>query len=303
MIDTENLRTFLEVYQAGGFTRAGDTLGRSQPAISRRISQLEETLGVPLFERGAGGGRLTTAGEALLGPAEKVLAALADCAACMRDLAAGTSGEVRLAVVGTLANHALTGCLKAFRRTHAGVPLRLQTALSREVSQLVRSGDATIGLRYHEDTSPDLVCTQIATEKLVVIAARDHPAASRRSIRLKDLRDEPWLAFSNAGEHDDASDNIFAQFLTRGISGLACTSVDSLTAQKRLVESGLGLCLIPESAIGEEVSAGHLAILPVSDLTAENPVMMVTRSSGYVSPAAGKLIDDLAKLFVCDRTR
>src|SRR4051794_3320156 len=88
-MDSDDLRTFLAISQNGGFSRAAETLNRSQPAISRRIALLEAELGAALFERAAGGVVLSQAGEVLLPHAEKALAALEDANAALAALRSG----------------------------------------------------------------------------------------------------------------------------------------------------------------------------------------------------------------------
>ena len=83
-MDSEGLHTFLTIHRAGGFSLAAERLGRSQPAISRRIALLEAEVGAPLFERAAGGIVLSQAGRVLLPHAERVAAALKDSAAQRR---------------------------------------------------------------------------------------------------------------------------------------------------------------------------------------------------------------------------
>lgn len=291
-MDAESLRTFLAIYQTGGFSSAATRLGRSQPAISRRIALLEGELGAPLFERAAGGVVLSQAGHVLLPHAERVLAAMEDCNAAVAALRLGAAGPLSVATVGTLAGANLTPILKRFSSAHHGVDLTLRTATSAEVSELVRRGEATIGLRYHRDGSRDLDCVQIASERLQIVCAPHHAQAGRTVRSLRALADERWLAFPNAQKTREASaDNLFAQFLVLGVSELRWTPVDSLTAQKRLVEAGYGLAVLPDSAISEELAAKSLATIGVAGLDLANPVCLVTRRKAYLSPAAIALIE------------
>jgi DNA-binding transcriptional LysR family regulator len=300
-VDPEGLKTFLAVHRAGGFSKAADQLGRTQPAISRRIAVLEAQLGTPLFERAAGGVALSQAGQVLLPHAERVGAALQDAAQAILALKAG-AGPVSIALVGTLASTGLTGALKDFSTRFPGVELSLQTATSAQVSDLVRRGDATVGLRYLMDPSPDLVCERIGGERLMVVAAPDHPLAGRRVAGLVELRAEPWLAFPEVDRRvEPSARNAFAQFLLRGVDHIRWTPVDSLTAQKRLVEAGFGLALMSASAIGEEQAAGSIAVIEVDDLDAATPVCLVVRRGGYLSPAASHLCESLrAEPFFAD---
>lgn len=297
-MDAEALATFLTVHREGGFSRAARLLHRTQPAISRRIQLLEQELGVPLFERTAAGIALSQAGRVLLPHAERALAALQDAEAAVRALAAGGSGPVALAVVGTLAGPMLGAALKRFAAAHPAADVTLRTARSAEVSELVRLGEASIGLRFERDRSPDLHSEPLGAEPLLVACAADHPLAGRRLDTLAELRDARWLAFPEIpGQREVAAAHVFGVFLALGLGEVAWTPVDSLTAQKRLVEAGLGVALMPGSSIREEVAAGVIATIGADDLTAAVPVHAVTRAGGYLSPAAEAMLDLLRSGF------
>ena len=303
-MDSESLRTFVAIHRAGGFSRASQTLHRSQPAISRRIALLEHEVGAPLFERVASGVVLSQAGRVLLPHAERALAALEDCAASISALRSGVAGPVSVAVVGTLASTELTPILERFAARHPDVELTLRTATSVEVSELVRRGEATLGLRYLHDPSPEVVCEALPPERLVVACGRRHRLAGKRVASLAELAAEAWLAFPNARDPREATaDNLFAQFLVRGVASLRWSAVDSLTAQKRLIEAGFGLALLPESSIREERASGSLATIEVADLRARNPVFAIMRKGGYLSPAARDLWTLLARSLDRDEAR
>src|SRR5271154_2604739 len=176
-MDAEALDTFLAVYRHRGFSNAGAVLHLTQPAIFRRIALLEQELGTPLFERVSGGIFLSQAGRVLLPHAERVLATMQDAKNAVQALAREDAGPLTLAVVGTLASTNITAVLKQFAQSHPEVDLTLRTATSAEVSDLVRRGEATIGLRYEHDRSPDLACEHLADEPLMVVCAREHALA------------------------------------------------------------------------------------------------------------------------------
>lgn len=292
-MDSDALETFVAIHRAGGFSAGAERLHRSQPAISRRIALLEDEIGAPLFDRVAGGVVLSQAGRALLPHAERVLAALVDAKQALADARSANAGTVSLAVVGTLASTDLTVALKRFGARYPKAALSLRTATSAEVSRLVRSGEADIGLRYHDDPSGDLVCERMRPETLVVICAREHRLAGKTVRNLTALRGEPWIAFPLAPGQSEASSHIHSQFLVRGVGEIGWTPVDSLTAQKRLVEAGFGLALVPESSIREERAAKTIATIRVGDLKAVNPVALIVRKGGYLNAASGRLIEIL----------
>lgn len=291
-MDGEALNTFLAVHRERGFSNAARVLHRTQPAISRRIHQLEQELGVPLFERIAGGIALSQAGRVLLPYAERALAALQDAEAAVRALTAADAGPVALAIVGTLAGPGLTSVLRQFAAAHPGVDLTLRTARSVEVSELVRLGEATIGLRFEHDRSPDLHSDRLGAEPLLVVCAPNHRLAGHAVGSLATLRDERWVAFPEIpGQREIAASHVFGLFLALGLGEVAWTPVDSLTAQKRLVEAGFGVALMPGSSIAEERAAGTIAVIDAADLTAGVPVYAVTRRGGFLSAAAEGMLD------------
>jgi len=301
-MDSDALNTFLVVHRRGGISNAAKALHRSQPAISRRIALLEQELGVPLFERIAGKTRLSDAGRVMVPYAERAVAAAQDAENAVRALLRDTSGPVALAVTGTLAGERLSKVLKRFAGRHPDVALTLRTATSAEVSDLIRRGEATIGLRYDRDRSRDLDCEVLFAEPLQVVCAPDHPLAGRRVSKLADLRNERWIAFPEVpGRREITASHVFALFLTHGLGEVDWTPVDSLTAQKRLVEAGLGIALLSQSNAAEELRAATIATIRVGNLSASHEVVAVTRHGGVLSAASRRLLDIIRAEFSTKR--
>jgi DNA-binding transcriptional LysR family regulator len=270
----------------------------SQPAISRRIELLERELGAPLFERVRGGAHLTDAGRAFLPHAEAVLLAVRDGTEAVRAVAQEDRGAVALALVGTLAGTQLTERLRYFRRTYPGIQLTLHTARSREVSALVRRGAAHLGLRYFADPDPDLVITPAGEESLVVVCSAQSPLAGIRAPRVEALAGVPWVSFPvedavTLSNHEPYVAVLLRQLRACGLEDAAIVPVDSLTAQKRLIEAEFGVGLLPETAVDEEVRHGALHVLDIPELRATIPIVCVSRRHGYLGQAARRLRDAL----------
>ena len=293
-MDSDALNTFLMVHRRGGISSAAKALHRSQPAISRRIALLEQELGVPLFERIAGRTMLSDAGRVMVPYAERAVAAAQDAENAVRALARPNSGPVALAVVGTLAGGRLSAILKRFAADYPQVDFALRTATSAEVSDLIRRGEATIGLRYDRDHSCDLDCEVLFAERLQVVCAPDHPRAGRRVARLAELRGERWIAFPVVpGRREVTASHALALFQTHGLGDVKWTPVDSLTAQKRLVEAGFGIALLSESNAAEEIGSAAISRIHVGDLVAIHEVVTVTRHGGFLSAASRRLLEIL----------
>ena len=287
-VDLDEIRTFVAIARMRGFGRAAAALHRSQPAISRRIELLEHELGAPLFERVRGGVMLTDAGAALLPYAEAMLAAARDGAEAVEELRGGNAGRISLALVGTLANASLTRLLGAFNQRYPKVRLDIQTATSQQVGELVQRGEANLGLRYVVDSRPGLVSEIVAHEALVVVARAGHPLADGREHAARELAGERWVGFRGTRE-------AFVQFFQRrllaaGLEDPEIIPIDSLTAQKRLVEAGFGVAQIAASNLEEELRLETLRVLDVPALRASVPVSVVYRRNSYLSAAARNLL-------------
>src|ERR1700736_2460932 len=197
IVNIDEIRTFAAIAHLGGFTRAADQLHRSQPAISRRIGMIEQELGAPLLERVRGRAGLTEAGRAFLPFAEAVLSAIEDGRKAVQATVSNVGGAVSVALVGTLADSNIVDVLRQFARRSETVELDLRTATSQEVSDLVRRGEVTLGLRYHPDERAELISRIVGVEPMRVICSPDHALVGRR-VAKRHLAGEKWVGFPAA---------------------------------------------------------------------------------------------------------
>ena len=290
-MELDHVEAFVAIVRRGGFTRAASTLHLSQPAISRRLHLLEHELGAPLFERIRSGVVLTDAGRTFLPHAEALLASMRDGIDAVSALRGTDRGAVTLAVVGTLASTTLTDRLRRFREAHPAIDLRLRTALSSEVSALVRRGDATLGLRYDTDPHPDLVSTKIHDEPMVAVCSPRHRLAHVRRVAPTALAGERWITFPPrpGGAHEPYSSVFTRRLSALGLDAAEIILIDSLTAQKRMVEAGFGLALLSASAVDEELRTGTLCALRIPAMRVTIPIVLIHRRRAYQSGATRAL--------------
>lgn len=294
-MELAQIEAFVMIAQVQGFSRAATMLHLSQPAISRRISLLERELNATLFERVHGGVLLTEAGHTFLPFARQVLAATRDGIEAIQALEQQEQGTIKLALVGTLASTNLTARLLQFREAFPQVRLILRTARSNEVSAMVQSGEVHLGLRYFADPHPEIMSQLVETESLVVVCSTQHRFTEGAPSNPHELASISWVSFP-IGE--GASGEPFAQVLEQqlrlsGLTDVEIITIDSLTAQKRLIESDFGLGLLPVSSIQEELQLGTLSILDIPALQTRVPVMVLHRKQGYLSRATRSLLDEL----------
>jgi DNA-binding transcriptional LysR family regulator len=289
-MNLHELQTFVSIAQLGGVTRAAGQLRRSQPAITRRIKLLEDQLRVPLLERGRGGAVLTEAGRTFLPYAEAILAALKDGAQAVQALQGDDHGAVSLAIVGTLAGTTIVEQLRRFSARHRNVRLELRTANSFEVSDMVRRGEVSLGVRYFGDSSAELVSQKISEERVVVVCSAQHKWGGKRLRDPKQLRTDQWFALPMTRHRGSFAHLVAHQFASAELDDMPVMAIDSLTAQKRLIEAGIGIALLPESSIQEELRLGTLRTIDVPSLQTTVPIHVLYRKNGYLTGASRTLL-------------
>ncbi len=289
------IQAFVCLARLGHLTRAASELCISQPAMTRRINQLERELGLPLFERLPRGVRLTAAGRSFLPFAQRTIGALHDGAAAARSVDRDDTGAVTLGIVGTLVSTKLPGSLKRFRNSYPEIHVILHTGRSEQISAMVRSGDVDLGLRYFGDGDTEIISTPVHDEPLCVVASADTRLVSVQARRPQELANAPWVLFpaKPATGAEPYARMVTEQLHRHGLSDVQSVLIDSLTAQKRLVEADFGLGLLPESSVLDELRLGTLVKLDVPELATAIPITILHRRMSYLSQAARRLLAEI----------
>src|SRR2546426_12312412 len=194
------VEAFLAVGTFGGFRRAADALRVSQPAVSARIRALEDSLGASLFERGRGGLALSPAGRALRPHAEQLLRAVALARQAVHDLRPAGGGALRIAAALSICTYLLPDVLKRFQAAHPKVMITVRSGHSKEVLEMVLSGEAEIGLARSLQ-HPAVETLSLRDDPLVLVGqAKSCPVGARRA-RLEEVAGRP-LGFFDRGSGD-----------------------------------------------------------------------------------------------------
>ncbi|PXY22957.1 LysR family transcriptional regulator [Prauserella muralis] len=195
------LRAFLAVAEELHFGRAARRLRMAQPPLSQQIRQLEKELGVQLFERNTRSVRLTSAGEAFLGPARRVLDDLDLAARAAKAAGRGEYGRVTVGFAGASSHESLPLLTRAVRAAHPGVELVLRGQTYANVALAhVADGSLDLGFVRLPVTQPNVAARVIDEEAMVCALPSDHPLARRAEITIGDLAQEPFVSFpANAG--------------------------------------------------------------------------------------------------------
>jgi DNA-binding transcriptional LysR family regulator len=190
----------------------------------------------------------------------------------------------------------LTHRLRRFGETYPKVDVRLRTALSAEVSALVVSGEASLGLRYRPDPDPYLVSTIVYQERLIPVCAAHHRLARLTKVSARALAGERWLDFppQSTPAREPYTASLAERLAANGLSAPEVVYIDSLTAQKCMIAAGFGIGLLPESSVTEELREGTLQALKVDGLRATIPVALLHRRRAFQSRATKTLMSLLS---------
>ncbi len=280
-MDLDQLRGFLETAREKSFTRAAEKLFLTQPAVSLQIKALEEDLGERLFERRGKRVLLTEAGRLLLARAEEVFGVIEQARQDLASLGELRTGRLCIGTSDTNCAYVLPPAVKAFREAYPGIEIRLTDRMSPEVVRLVLEGAVDFGLATLPVTEPRVETDPLFLREDVAICAPGHPLGKRDSVVLEDLGAYPMLALEQGSTSRGLMDRMFVE---AEVVPEVAMELGSIEVVKRFVEIGLGVALVPEVAVREEVRAKRLTVVRVRGMPARQ-VGVVRRVGGHVSPA------------------
>ena len=262
-MDLYQLRGFYEIVREQSFTRAAEKLFLTQPAISLQVKALERELDEILLERNRRQIRLTPAGDILFAHAREVFAQLAAAREEIATLKKVLRGRLAIGTSDTNCTYILPSLLAEFRARYPEVELDIRNRISPEVSKLVLNDEVEIGLATLPIKHPDLVGEALFARRDVLICAPDHALAGRRRIGLKQIVKYPFLALERGSTSRQLLDEVCQR---EGLALQVEMNLSGIEIIKRYVEIGLGLALVPEIAVEEEVAADRLHAVQVTGL-------------------------------------
>ncbi len=271
---------FLEVARQRHLTRAADALHVTQPALTARIKQLEEELGAPLFERSHRGMRLTDAGRAFLPHAERAIGALATGRDLVGEHARGATGQLTIGTAPAVGAYVLPGLLTRFVRRFPHVRLVVRTGHSEEIVAHVDRDELDIGL-IRELHHPGLTVRTLYEDELILVVPTRHAFARQGPIGVERLADATLILFDRTSSYYELTNTIFR---TAGVAPRGIIELDNIEAAKHMVRNGLGVALLPLTAIAGDVARGELRAVPLVGVSPTRRRIVAVRrpSSGTV---------------------
>lgn len=248
VIDLRLWRQFLAVAEELHFGRAAQRLHMTQPPLTQAIAQLEERLGVKLFDRTKRSVRLTAAGAALVPEARDLLARAAALPAHARAAAHGEIGRLRLAFVSTVGFGLLPRWIRNFRAQHPQVEFDLVEATGDVQLPALERADVDAGFMIHSPgfAPPRMQRLRVSRESLVLALPEQHPLAKSRALQLDAVLDQPLVIFPRRIV-PSLHDAIFALYHAQGRTPRVTQEAIQMQTIVNLVAAGLGVAWVPDS--------------------------------------------------------
>lgn len=283
-MDIAQLKTLILVAELGSLRKAADRLKLAQPALSRHIRLLEETLEVDLFERHGRGMVITDAGRDVLGHALKIANEFDAIRHSLDQRKTSLSGTVVIGVPPTVAKIITAPLLRGIQEAHPRLTVRFSSAFSGHMLDWLRRGEIDMALIYDPQLPADSPVSTLpmVTEALYLVSNQKRGLALNRPVRFADLQNEE-LILPSAPHGLRSVVNHYAQRASIQIK--PTIEADSLGAILDLIHNGYGSSVLPLTPIYARVLDNHFTASPLCDPVPERRLVLAFPNDRPISPA------------------
>jgi DNA-binding transcriptional LysR family regulator len=288
-VQIQQLAYFVAVARTRHFTRAAELTGVSQPSLSKQIRVLENSLGTPLFVRNRGAIELTSAGEALLPHAQRILIDTESAERTVHEVATLRRGRVRMGATPSLCEGLLPEALREFHASYPDIELEVQEAGSRVLTRELADGRLDVALLIVplHNADPDIQTTPILRERLVLASPADADLPDRMEIR--DLEHLPLVMFR---EGYDLREVTLGACADAGFEPKLSVEGGEMSAVLRFVQAGLGHAVVPSMVL---TTRPHLRATQLDSPSLERVIALAHRSTEALPLAARAFKSELLK--------
>lgn len=280
-LNLHHLELFHAVAHERNVCRAARRLGISQPAVSRQIHELEESLGLALLERLPRGVRPTEAGEALAAHARDLLALRERIALDMEERREGSAGRLSLATSRTIGSALLPHLLARFRSIHPGPSLRVEITNTSGVESRLREGSIELGL-VEGRVSDEFESESFARDELVAVAS---PALLSGARPPRDLAGFCRLPLALREPDSGTRALVDKRMRERGIEVEPAFVLDGTEAIRAFVEAGLAAAFLPRVLVASHLARGTMLEIELKDARLSREFRWVKRRGQPIGPS------------------
>jgi len=294
-LDLTTLRLFVTVCETRNMARAAEQANIVGSAISKRLAQLEETVGTPLLVRRRHGVEPTPAGETLLEHTRTMLASADRIEQDMAAYVSGVRGQVRLLATASVMAESLADDVAAFLKNpaHRDIRVDMEERISPEVVRGVWQGSASLGICWASKQGADLGALQsraYRSDHLAIVVHPSHPLAGRRSVRFEQTLDHEHVSLPVT--------SAVQVMLKRAAAALGKTLVNrvivsNFEAALRVVKANLAISVVPQEVAQPYAAAHNLRVIALDEPWAQREFAICFRDEASLSPAARLLMAHL----------
>jgi LysR family transcriptional regulator, carnitine catabolism transcriptional activator len=283
------VRSFVVVARFRSFTRAADLLNLTQPALTVQIRQLEQSLGVKLFDRNTRAVELTRIGREMLPVLERLLGEFDAVVANAREMANLRYGTVRIAALPSVAATVLPPLIARFKERHPQIKVVLRDSVGERINAAVRDEEVDFGIGSDIEPDAELETVPLFEDVMRAVVPAAHPLADAVEIRLDRLIEEPLILMDKGSSVRSLIDRAFADGGHLVVPAYEVTYMSTATG---LVRAGLGIAILPSTAIELRMEA-ELPSLAIGNPVLRRPITLVLKAGRSLPPAAEALRDML----------
>ena len=288
----ETLHTFCDVVELGSLSLAARQNRVTQSAVSQQLRALEQRYGRKLVERAPRtAARPTEAGQLLYTELKPLLASLSDLERRVRARPTSIEGKVRVATVYSVGLHSLPPALKQFLEKHPDVSVRLEYRRTDQIYAACVSGELDFGIVALPARRAQLLVTPLGEDEMVVVVPPGHALCKQRRVSLRALAGLPFVAFDRDIPTRRWLDRTLRQLR---VNVSVVMELDNIETIKRSVEAGLGISILPQQALANEVRARTLVTRPIVEGPLRRPIAAIQRRGRELSRPAQALLDSFA---------
>ncbi|HKF24171.1 MAG TPA: LysR substrate-binding domain-containing protein [Candidatus Angelobacter sp.] len=286
-MEVHQLRYFCAVAETGSFTRAAAREQVAQPSLSQQIMKLEEELGVRLFDRLGRAVRLTEPGQLFLPRARTVLGELRAAKEEVAEKQSSVTGKVSVGVIPTIAPYFLPPRIALFSRKYPHATITVMEDVTVRLMDRLRGGLVDLAIMALPARGHDLECYPLRTERLFAILPKGHPLSRKRSVKMKELRSEPFLLLRDDHCFRDTAIEVCKQ--ARIVPQVVFES-GQFSSILGMVAAGLGISIVPEMALEKRPDCSSVLI---TDERASRTVGVAALKGHFLGRAPRAFLDHL----------
>lgn len=294
--ELQGIQAFVKIAEIGCFTRASHFLHISQPALTRRIKKLEESLGAVLFERSTRNIKLTPVGREFLPKARDLIDLYEISVLSIKEMATHQSGMITLSCLPTAASYFLPSVIRDYNNYYPNIRIRILEHSAGDCLEAVLNGDAEFGINMINITHPNIDFTPLVNEPFVLACRCDHELAQKKLVQWEDLNCLKLIGVRRSSGNRSLIDQALESV---GGKPNWFYEVRHLSTSLGMVEAGLGVAVVPSLAMPTDEH--HVLVSrPLVEPVVRRTLGVVQRRETALSPAAEKFKEMLLQLWSQD---